>query len=309
VFDATDPRANLGDSKSRGQSSTARRPQLFELDGIEPTQVDLKGSQTWWIRSQNLVVAFTRARGGSVLQRAGQPDAYMAMLRGPNAQASISADGGGCEITSETLAIIDAEDSEIAIAQDCVLLRMFSSRSEDLAALCLNTEAYRDPDPNVTLLPPAPHSRIGGVTTYVMAEIPKMADRFGRIYSSDALMLNYMYAEEGPRDPDRLSPHSHDDFEQVSIQLEGNYIHDLRTPWTPRLCDWQPDEHLAASSPAILVIPPPLVHTSRWVGEGLHQLADAFAPPRPDFSEMPGWLLNASDDHAAAVVADDAGSQ
>jgi hypothetical protein len=43
------------------------------------------------------------------------------------------------------------------------------------------------------------------------------------------------------------------------------------------------------------VIPPPAIHTSVGVTDGLNRLCDAFCPPRFDFSRREGWVLNAAD--------------
>jgi hypothetical protein len=43
------------------------------------------------------------------------------------------------------------------------------------------------------------------------------------------------------------------------------------------------------------VIPPKVIHTSAPSDPGSNVLVDIFAPPREDFSDMPGWVINAAD--------------
>jgi hypothetical protein len=69
----------------------------------------------------------------------------------------------------------------------------------------------------------------------------------------------------------------------------------MRTPWVPDMGQWREDEHHHTVSPAVTVIPPPSIHTSEAVGDTWHQLIDIFSPPRFDFSERPGWVLNADE--------------
>jgi hypothetical protein len=97
-----------------------------------------------------------------------------------------------------------------------------------------------------------------------------------------------------PRDETQLTPHSHADFEQGSIGLEGEWIHHLRVPWLPNRREWRPDVHLQVGSPSTLIIPAGVIHTSQGIAGAGMRLIDVFAPPRMDFSER-GWVDNAAD--------------
>ena len=98
--------------------------------------------------------------------------------------------------------------------------------------------------------------RRASIRVYALADTRPSPARFGRILRCRTIMVNYFEPDDGPRDPSRLSPHHHDDFEQLSLQLDGDYVHHMRTPWTVNLDDWRDDEHRRCSSPAITIIPP-----------------------------------------------------
>jgi hypothetical protein len=297
VFDASDPRAALGATSPAQTRSHAPKPaQLFEIESSEPDETHGSRTRTWWVRSQNLVVGYSRAALGATLVRRDQPDEYVALFPSRDTRVSIVAGAEMATVAGEAVAVIPAGDSEIAVMADCDVVRLFSHTAEDLGNRCRNAEEYARADLNVApfrswLAPSAG----AAIRIYRPSAAPRDPARFGRIYRCSTLMVNYLEREDRPRSDDRLSPHHHDDFEQVTIQLAGDYMHHLRTPWGTRLADWREDEHLRTSSPAILVIPPPLIHTSQAVGVGSHQLADVFCPPRKDFSEMPGWILNSRD--------------
>ncbi|MFF7635909.1 hypothetical protein ACFZB9_22595 [Kitasatospora sp. NPDC008050] len=127
-------------------------------------------------------------------------------------------------------------------------------------------------------------------------ERPDEEGRLGRIFRTASLMVNWFPVHQGPRDTERLSPHSHEDFEQMSVTLVGNHVHHLRVPWTPRMSEWRDDEHVRVGSPSMTLIPPTVVHTTRAVGAGPHTLIDVFAPPREDFLAK-GWGLEPLGDY------------
>ena len=165
-----------------------------------------------------------------------------------------------------------------------------------LANRCANANEYERSDGNVAAFTPWPDPPDGyRIRVYPVADHPIVEGRLGRIFRCSTVMINVLPESDDPRDPTKLSPHHHDDFEQVSLQVVGDYVHHMRVPWTPDATTWRDDEHHATRAPAVVVIPPPLVHTSQAVGEMRHWLIDVFAPPRRDFSERPGWVLNADE--------------
>jgi hypothetical protein len=275
--------------------STPIKPsQWIEFLNLDPTSVEQRGSRTWVARAANLVISYTVAKAGDVFTRTGQPDEYAVLQYSESAPIRIIAGGETAEVAEEAFVVVPPGDSVIEVAGDGILIRLFSCVADDLRESALNADAYAEPDQRAADLVPWPDP-VGGfrLRVYKLADTPIVPGRFGRIFRTTNLMVNFLAEEPGPRDKYKLSPHFHDDFEQVSLAVKGDFVHHIRYPWGPGSTQWRPDESRQIATPSICVIPPPTVHTTQGVGSH-QQLIDIFSPPREDFSAS-GWVLNAED--------------
>jgi len=290
-----DQRAKLGTAPARTAGACAA-PQYFDFTGLAPDEVSGRGSRTWWVRGQNFALACTTARPGEVLDRDDQPDEYVVLFPQDAAAAKVSAGAGEAAVQGAALVIIPPGCSRVEVTAETLVIRLFSAASPELLARCRNHGAYAEPHPNVSPFTPWPDPADGHqIRVYPVAAHPYADGRFARLFRSSAFMVNLFDPDFGPREPARLSPHAHDDFEQCSLAVDGQYVHHIRTPWTPDLAGWRDDEHVRVASPSVAIIPPPSVHTSQSVSQVRNQLIDIFCPPRHDFSAQPGWVINAAE--------------
>ncbi len=260
----------------------------------EPQLKDESGSRSWVTRSANVVVVVSEVKAGTELRRYDNPDEYMVLLP-PGLRGRARADGKDFDIDAESLTILPPGTTTFTALNDGHVTRVFSARAKDLTRLASNAKEYANGAPAVGPLEYWP-TPVGGfkVRTYKLADYtdPKI---FGRIFRSTNLMINIFERKTDRRDPRKLTPHSHADFEQISLALEGTFIHHLRTPWAADSSAWRDDEHLEVGSPSVLVIPINLVHTTQDIGDGVVWLIDIFGPPRRDFSNQPGVVRNATE--------------
>lgn len=256
-------------------------------------QLTETGSRTWITRGANFVVAVSTVEPGAVLGRADNPDEYMVLLGGVAATIRAGAETIGA--APESLTIVPPGPSEVVAKGAGHLVRVLSNRAADLLAKAENAAVYADGAAEVAPLAPWPDPPGGfKLRNYKPFDYDK-PDTNMRLFRCTNLMINVLTKRTAPRDITKLSPHAHDDFEQGSLLLEGDYIHHLRYPWGPDMSLWRPDEHLEIGSPSVTVIPPKVVHTSRNVGDRCSWLIDIFSPPRVDFSRKPGFVLNADE--------------
>lgn len=261
----------------------------------QPPQQSSEGIKTWYARGATMIVAYSDVEAGAVLERDAQPDEYAVVIPDDGVEVEIIIAEGSAIASGKTVSFVPAGASTIKVTKGGRILRLFTVDSADLVALCSNATDYAEPDPNVPPLAAWPDPVGGRKVRVYPGDVAPEQGRFGRIYRGSNIMVNFGDGRVGPRAPDNLSPHHHDDFEQYSVALDGDYIHHLRWPWISDSTQWIDDDHERIGSPSVAVIPPPATHTSQGIGDGLNRLLDVFCPPRRDFSAKPGWVLNAAD--------------
>ena len=295
MYPAGDPRGKLAASGTPTVDLKEFAPaEYVRFHDMEPQESNA-GGKTWYGRGQNFIIALTEAEPGAVFERKDQIDEYMVLLEGKDTAVEITWNGEATEVPGYSVAMVPPGDSAITVPGGGRIVRLFSTQSADLAAKCANASSYAEAKPHIPPFEPWPEPKGGWKVRSYSLDVPAEEGRLGRIFRCTTFMVNFFEPFEGPRDSTKLSPHHHDDFEQCSLALDGNFMHHIRWPWTRDMSAWRPDDHEECASPSICVIPPPAIHTSRWIGDGRHQLVDVFAPPRMDFSKQDGWVLNAGD--------------
>lgn len=295
MYDKSDPRASLAAAASGSvlsQTGLVAEPQaalFFETDA----QISDASGKSWLVRGHNFLVAYSLAKAGGTFVREGQADEYCVLL--PRNGAEIVWNGTKTSVPGFSIAFVPPGDSSVMLPEGGEFVRLFSTQNIDLAEQCSNARAYDVPRSHIPPFQPWPEPKGGWKVRAYSLDVPQEAGRFGRIFRCTTLMVNVLEPFEGPRDPSKMSPHHHDDFEQGSLALSGEFTHYLRWTWTSDMADWREDQALEMGSPSMLVIPPPVIHTTRATGPARNVLVDIFSPPREDFSAKPGWVLNADD--------------
>lgn len=304
MYGRNDLRASLA-PQSTAPAPTGFKQASYARFYEEPPQETSDLARTWFARGQTMIVAYSEVQAGAVFERAGQPDEYAVVLPDEGVEVEIAIAEGSEVARGKSVAFVPPGDSKVTVLKGGRMLRLFTVNSADLAAQCVNAAAYAEPDPNVAPFEAWPDPVGGRKVRVYPGDVAPEQGRFGRLYRGSTIMVNFGDGRVGPRAADNLSPHHHDDFEQYSIALDGDYIHHMRWPWISDSTQWLPDDHKHIGAPSVAVIPPPSTHTSQGTAEGLNRLLDAFCPPRHDFSVKPGWVLNA-DDYPMPSPKDDA---
>src|SRR5690606_32696104 len=102
-------------------------------------------------------------------------------------------------VAEEAFIVVPPGDSDIRVEADGVVIRLFSAVADDLREGSLNAAAYAEPDQRAAPLVPWPDP-IGGfrLRVYRLADTPIAEGRFGRIFRTTNLMVNFLAEEPEP---------------------------------------------------------------------------------------------------------------
>ena len=256
-------------------------------------QVIGAGFRSWVTRARNFAIVYSEGETGAIISGHHVDESLIYMVDG---RLKVTAGGEEILLEGESLAILPPGDSQIELLQGGKLVQVVTE-AEAIVKRASNAETYADGAAEVAPAEPWPMP-VGGyrLRGYSLPEYYANGGMVNAFRTRKLMLCPYPQFPEA-RDVTALTPHSHNDFEQASVALEGDWIHHLRTPWTANMHDWRPDDHAEIGSPSTSIIPAGVIHTSRGVvgAGGGWRLLDVFGPPRVDFSMRPGVVRNAED--------------
>jgi len=247
-------------------------------------------ASTWWVRAANMITAYSEVVAGSVLERADNADEYFLWALFMSCQ--VTANGETADVPAGSVVVIPPGASSIRFAAAGSVWRGFTSLNADLLQKAPNSGEYAEHPAGVAPLEPWPMPPDGyKIRVYRLDDTPAGKSH---CYVHRTAMTNFIWPVPAkPRRPDAMSPHTHEDFEQVSIIHSGTMVHHMRRAWSRNMHEWLPDEHVILTSPAIAISKPPDIHTTQALSAGERVgLIDFFAPVRWDFSNVDGMVVN-----------------
>jgi hypothetical protein len=298
MYDKSDPRASLTTAKGGTQSGTTVMPASIGRFYQDTPVDDDENGRGWYTRGQNLLVHWIEAKPGATFTRAAQVDEYMIVVPDDDTPYKATANAEVVRGDGHQLLIVPPGDSEIHLPKGGRIARLFTTQSPDLNAKCSNAATYAQPDPSHPPFKPWPAPPAGfRLRQYELARGERSPGQIGPMWRCTTIMLSFPPVSRRARDVTKLSPHSHYDFDQISLIFAGKYFHHLRWPWSTNKHEWREDEHIEIGAPSVTVMPARVIHTSAAQAPGPegNRMADIFAPPRLDFSLKEGLVVNADE--------------
>ncbi|MBB3459411.1 hypothetical protein FHT86_007743 [Rhizobium sp. BK313] len=274
---------------TKGLIGTYRR--LYE----DPPDESHDGGQFWFHRTQNMIAVYMAGMPGAKFRRQENPDEYFVWPLFHRAR--VTAGDASVDVPAGSIVIVPPGDSSIELLEEGHVWLGFTSLSSDLIDRCPNKSEYDTPLAHVTPVVTWPEP-VGGyrIRVYNLFDLPAGKPQ---CYVHRTAMTNFGYGfpafSHAKPDTD-LSPHFHDDFEQISLVHSGTHVYHMRRPWGRDGTKWMPDEHVVISTPGIAVAKPPDIHTIQVVSNGTPGgVLDFFSPVRWDYSTRKGMVTNSAD--------------
>lgn len=242
-------------------------------------------------RAQNFVVQWLES--GKTFD-ASSPHEMMLLL--PDGSADVRTSRGTTHVPGGSIAILPADGVSVQVDGTNRGILVASTRTDLTGDAACNANDYAQPDPRLAN-GDAGYRRTRGAGDVHVIAIDSITPPAGKprlkIVQSETLSISWS-DHPGARDRTKLSPHSHADFEQASLIVEGHFVHHLRVTWGPNANTWRDDQHLPAGPASFIAIPAQMIHTTEGIGDGRHLLIDVFSPPRQDFIDN-GYVANSGD--------------
>lgn len=254
----------------------------------EPDETDGTTS-IWYHRTQNGITVYLSGPAGSKYTRKGNPDESFvwSLFTG----VKVTAGETTIEGKAGSVFIVPPGDSVVELTEDGSAWLGFTSNAADLLDKCPNRSEYEPPLENI-----APVTELGEpVDGYNLKHWDLNASPDGpRCFVHRTAMSKFRWPfRTQPRDPEKMSPHDHEDFEQNSLIMAGTVVHHMRRHWTRNSREWLPDEHQVVVAPAVAVSKPPDIHTTQAITSGATVgLIDYYVPARWDIVTTPGMVTN-----------------
>lgn len=245
------------------------------------------GWRRWITRSANFAIVYTEAEAGAKISGAFGEEHFGLTLAG----GLIEAGGHRVPLDPDGLAVVPPGTWTFTAGSAGSYLQIVTA-AEQVVEAAPNHATYAGGADEVA--PPGDGCEpIGGprLRTYSLPEAYARGGLVHAFRTAKLMIVPYPRFTE-PRDETDLSPHAHEDFEQGSVALEGDWLHHLRFPWGTNRRQWREDRHLEVAAPSTLIVPAGVIHTSQNLPGAGQRLADVFSPPRADFIAK-GWVDNA----------------
>ena len=243
----------------------------------------------WYHRTQNSVSVYLSGPAGSTFTRRGNPDEYFVWALFDSVRVTAGQDT--VEAKAGSVLIVPPGDSTVELTEDGSVWLGFTSNATDLVERCPNVSEYQPAVDNIAPVTALEEPEGGyALRHYDLDALPDGSRCF--VHRTAMSRFRWPLRSE-PRDPEKMSPHDHEDFEQASLIVAGTMVHHMRRHWGRNSREWLPDEHQVVVAPAVAISKPPDIHTTQAVTKGAPVgLIDFFCPVRWDIVTAGGMVTN-----------------